>query len=85
MRLSATDIATAWYSVKDSWIVRRNKMREAYQWEVVHDWGGVVISEETMKVEGWHATQYEALAAARLLEDEARGEAVLRLITQRQG
>lgn len=66
------EIAEAWHSVTDRWFVRRNKARDHHQWECVHDWG------EDMKDVGWFSTEDEAEECARALEDEARGEAVLR-------
>ena len=76
------EIARAWYSVKDEWIVRRNKMYDRKQWEVVHDWGGPVISEETMKVISRHETQEQADRKAERLEDSARGAAVLAALSR---
>lgn len=70
-------IARAWWSVKDEWIVRRNKMHDRKQWEVVHDWGGKLVSETTMKVVSRHETQEQADHKAERLEDAARGAAVL--------
>lgn len=74
------EVARAWHGIKGEWIVRRNKMRPLRQWEVVHDWGGDVVSDETMKVVGCYTTQSGAEKYAERLEDTARGSAVLALI-----
>lgn len=76
--MTPRDIARAWYSVTDRWIVRQNKMHDERQWEVVHDWGGDLISDSTMKVVRRFHEERQAEALARRLEDEARGAAVLR-------
>jgi len=75
--MTPLEIARAWHSVTDEWIVRRNKMRDRNQWEVVHDWGGDVISEDTMRVVARHGTERAAERKAERLEDSARGAAVL--------
>lgn len=75
--MTPKEVATAWHSVADRWITRRNKMHDSRQWEVVHDWGVDVISESTMKVVGRFETLAAAKAKADKLEDEARGTAVL--------
>ena len=82
MKLTARQIATAWHSVTDEWIVRRNKGRETKQWEVVHDWGGDVVSEDTRKVLRRFDIPRNADDFAARCEDEARGKAVLALIGQ---
>lgn len=76
------EIARAWHSIKDEWIVRRNKMHDRKQWEVVHDWGGDLISDATMKVVSRHETNEQAIKKADRLEDAARGAAVLRAYQQ---
>lgn len=78
--MTPLEIARAWWSVKDEWIVRRNKMRGRRQWEVVHDWGRGMVSEATMKVVSRHETLEAAEHKAHTLEDAARGEAVLKLV-----
>lgn len=75
--MTPKQVAKAWHSVADEWIDRRNKMHDTKQWEVVHNWGGDLISDDTMKVVGRFHTQEEAQKMARKLEDEARGAAVL--------
>lgn len=75
--MTPNEIAKAWHSVKDQWIVRRNKKHDSKQWEVVHDWGVEVVSDETMKVVGRHDSPIMADRQAKHLEDEARGAAVL--------
>lgn len=70
-------VARAWNSVTDRWVVRRNKMHDRNQWEVVHDWGGDLVSDDTMKVIGRYATSDEAQEAADVAEHTARAEAVL--------
>jgi hypothetical protein len=75
--MTPLEIARAWWSVKDEWIVRRNKMHDHKQWEVVHAWGGKLISEETQKIVGRHETEEAAERKAERLEDSARGAAVL--------
>lgn len=80
MPLTAADIAEAWHSVTDEWIVRLNKMHDFEQWEVVHDWGVDVIAPETRKLVARFHTQEEAEECAERLEDQARATAVLRLI-----
>jgi hypothetical protein len=78
-------IARAWWSVKDEWIVQRNKMRDRKQWEVVHNWGGYLISESTMKVVSRHETDEQAAKKAERLEDAARGAAVLKAFSMQPG
>ncbi len=73
------EIAKAWYSVTDEWVVRHNKMHNTRQWEIVHNWGGDLISDDTMKVVGRYSEEGPAEQRAAILEDEARGNAVLRL------
>ena len=76
-------IARAWWSVKDEWIVRRNKMHDRKQWEVVHTWHvDNVISESTMKVVSRHYTDEQATMKADRLEDAARGAAVLAALSK---
>ena len=75
-------IARAWWSVKDRWVVRRNKMHDKKQWEVVHDWGGDLISDETMKVVSRHETEEQAERKAERMEDAARGAAVIAALSQ---
>ena len=75
--MTPQEVARAWHSVKDEWIVRRNKMHDSRQWEVVHDWGGELVSDETMKVISRHETMEQAKLKAKRLEDGARGAAVL--------
>lgn len=77
MNQSPRDVMEAWNSVTDEWIVRRNKDYRVKQWEVVHDWGGDLISDETMKVVARFASEEAAEDRARFLEDYARGAAVL--------
>lgn len=76
--MTPAEVAAAWHSVTDEWIVRRNKMHDERQWEVVHDWGGDIISDDTQKVVARYHTEREATENADRLEDEARGTAVLR-------
>lgn len=65
---------TAAYAVVDAVlavpepIVRRNKARDVYQWEVVEDLGGP-ISDDSLRVVGLHADEGSA---------EAHAEAYLR-------
>lgn len=75
--MTPLEIARAWWSVKDEWVVRRNKIYDSRQWEVVHDWGGLLVSEATQKVVSRHETQEQAERKAERLEDAARGAAVL--------
>lgn len=74
---SPQEVAKAWHSVEDRWFVRRNKMHDSRQWEVVHDWGRDIISDDTMKVVGRHDNSITADLQAKRLEDDARGAAVL--------
>lgn len=48
------EIIEAWNEPLENvrWFIRRNKMHDTKQWEVVHDWGGDTIDEETMEVIG---------------------------------
>ena len=73
-------VAKAWHSVTDRWIVRRNKMHDTRQWEVVHDWGGDLVSDDTMKVVERFHIQEDADELAEKLYDEARGKAVLKML-----
>jgi hypothetical protein len=75
--MTPLEIAKAWWSVQDRWFTRRNKMHDSKQYEVVHDWGRDLISENTMKVLSRHETQELAEKRAKILEDAARGAAVL--------
>ena len=75
--MTPLQIAKAWYSVKDEWIVRRNKMLQRRQWEVVHDWGHGVVSDDTQKVVSRHYLEKTADQHAARQEKQARGEAVL--------
>jgi hypothetical protein len=70
------DIARAWNSVTDEWWVRRNK-RQAEPWEVVHHWGGDVISDSTMRVLKNFADKADAEAYAKGLEEITREQAVV--------
>jgi len=79
--MTPIEIAKAWYSVTDRWIDRRNKAHDERQWEVVHDWGGELVSDKKMKVVGRFWNQEAAQTYARTCEDEARGEAVLRALS----
>ena len=74
-------IAKAWHSVTGRWIVRRNKAHDERQWEVVHDWGGDLVSEDTMRLIGRYSTQERAEKCALKQEDNARGIAVLRALS----
>lgn len=72
------EVANAWESVTDEWIVRREKAHDdGRQWEVVHDWGGDLISDDTRKVLRRFARFEPAEEYARKREREARGKAVL--------
>jgi len=82
-RLTAEAIIEAWYSVTDRWFTRRNKAHDERQWEVVHDWGGDLISDKTMKVVGRFETGAQADHEAQYLQDAARAEAVLSAIKER--
>ena len=75
--MTPKEVADAWHSVEDRWIARRNKMHDIRQWEVVHDWGKNIVSDDTMKVVGRFETLAGAQARAEKLENEARGAAVL--------
>lgn len=75
------EIVRAWRSVTDEWIVRRNKAHnDGRQWEVVHNWGGDIISEDTHKVLGRYPDRFAAFEYADYCENEARAIAVLKLI-----
>jgi hypothetical protein len=74
------EVARAWWSVKDEWIVRKNKSHAIRQWEVVHDWGCDSVSDSTMKVISRHHNENAAFLKAERLEDAARGAAVLKAI-----
>lgn len=51
--------------VINKWFVRRNKVHtDGRIFELVHDWGGDVISEETMEVVSRHTTVLEAKTKA---------------------
>ena len=81
--MSATNIQAiidAWHGLADRWIARRNKMHgDGRQWEVAHDWGGDVISDETQRVVERFTSERDAHALADKLENEARARAVLAL------
>jgi hypothetical protein len=81
MLTQAKLVAEAWHNVTGRWIVRRNKMHnDGKQWEVVHDWGGDLISDDTQKVLRRYGTEERAERFARECEDEARGNAVLEVL-----
>lgn len=73
-------IITAWHSVTDLWFSRRNKLHDERQWEVVHDWGGDIASDDTQRVVDRFSERRAAEELAKRLEDEARGAAVLALL-----
>jgi hypothetical protein len=81
--MTPLEVARAWWSVKDEWIVRRDKMHDRKQWEVVHDTGRGLISDETFKVVSRHETSEQAERKAQRLEDAARGAAVVAAIATR--
>jgi hypothetical protein len=74
------DIADAWNSVTDLWIVRRNTSRAVRQWEIVHDWGGDLISDDTQKIVGLFKSKEAAEWRAEFLEQYARAEAVIQML-----
>lgn len=83
-RTNIAAIIDAWHSVDKTqrWFTRRDKMHcDGRQFEVVHDWGGDCIADETMKVVDRFPTQEEASRLRERLDDEARAEAVLKLFT----
>ncbi|MEY9228628.1 hypothetical protein ABIF68_007840 [Bradyrhizobium japonicum] len=80
--MTPLEVARAWHSVKDEWWVRRNGAYDRRQWEVVHHWGGNLISDDTMKVISRHETKDGADRKAERLEDSARGAAVLAALTR---
>ena len=84
MPFTVSQIIEAWHSVDDRWIVRRNKMHDTRQWEVVHDWGRDVVSDETMEIVGRYHTSDEAQALADDCENVARGGAVMQMINNNQ-
>lgn len=77
-------IANAWQvGVGDQrWFTRRNKEHDHDQWEVVHDWGGALISDDTMKVVARFSRQDDADYEARHLERIARATAVIEQINE---
>lgn len=86
--MPAQKIIDAWNSVTDTWVVRRNKMRDGgRQWELVHCWhviedGFTVIDDATMKVVEAYSDQHAAHAKARDLEQLARASAVQKMIVE---
>lgn len=78
--LDQRDIAEAWNSVTDRWIVRRDKSYAVRQWAVVHDWGDDVVSAATQRIVGRYKWADTALDRAKWLEEHARGCAVLAVI-----
>ncbi|MBR0875019.1 hypothetical protein JQ633_31995 [Bradyrhizobium tropiciagri] len=76
--MTPKQVADAWNSVTDEWWARRNKANADHeQWEVVHHWGGNLISEDTMKIVAKFGSRTEADQKRSELEDEARGAAVI--------
>lgn len=80
--MTPKEVANAWHSVKEEWFVRRNKVHDYKQWEVVHNWGGDLISDNTMKVISRHDAHDLAEHKAKQLENEARGSAVLAALSR---
>lgn len=76
IRPTAKLVARAWHSVKDEWVTR-HEYEGSRRWSVVHNWGGNLISEDTMKIVSRHYTQEAADARASKLESAARAAAVL--------
>jgi len=83
--MNAQDVAAAWNGITDRWIDRQNKAYDERQWEVVHDWGVDIISDQIMKVVGRFHTMHAAKKYAERLENEARGAAVLKLFATNTG
>lgn len=79
VRPTATLVAKAWHSVKDEWITR-HEYEGTRRWSVVHNWGGNVIADETMKIVSRHYTQEAAEKRAFNLEAHARAAAVLKAL-----
>lgn len=73
-------IVKAWHSVKDEWIVR-HEYDGPRHWVVVHNWGGNLISDDTMKIVSRHYTEDAADRRAWILENRARGGAVLKALS----
>lgn len=74
------DIAEAWNGVRDEWIVRRNKSNAVMRWQIVHDWGREIVSDETQRIVGHFKTRESADARAIFLENHARGAAVVQML-----
>jgi hypothetical protein len=79
IRPTAKLVSRAWHSVKDEWITRQEYDGPRY-WAVVHNWGGDLIDDDTMKIVSRHYTNDAAKAAATKLENAARGAAVLKAL-----
>jgi hypothetical protein len=77
---STQKIIDAWFSITDDWIVRRNKIHDTRQWEVVHDWGGDLISDDTQKLLARFDTKLAADQYAADRERLARAGAVQAMI-----
>lgn len=78
--ITAQDIRDAWTGVEMDWIVRRNKEHAKDQYEVIKDWGGDVISEETMELVGRFATYEEGNEYAKQADELLRAQAVLDIV-----
>src|SRR5260221_609912 len=78
MTISPKVIAKAWNSITDRWFARQNNDNGGPRWEVIHDWGGTLISDDTMAVRARYWSKEAAEVHAQQLEDEARGAAVLK-------
>lgn len=76
--VSEEAIAEAWNSVTDEWITRLAMSKRYY--EVVHNWGGGHISEDTMKIIGEADTLDVAEDIAQEADNLARARAVLALL-----
>ncbi len=84
VRPTEQDIISAWFSVADEWIARKNKTySDGFMFEVIHDWGGDIIADETQELLKRFATQDEATLYAHMCENKARARAVLKLFDGR--
>ena len=77
------EIINAWGLSDRVWIVRRNKMQDNNQYEVVEDWGGKLTSDQTMKVVDGFPTSDLAKKHAHRLEKEGAARRIIEMFQKR--
>lgn len=84
VEIAKAEIIDAWNDNNDRvWFSRYNKMIDVKigQYEVIEDWGGEVVSDETRLVVGNFHSQDEADNEVKRLKNDAAADRVLKAIT----